>query len=218
MMDLKKIKKKGLVAGVLVAALATVGITYALLSSSSQQNINEFKGSAAKVNIAVVENDGKQDSKDTIHEDSKDNEKQFNEFTDENQTIVKKVKVKNVNSQDYPTTDCFIRVKLVPMIKNADGTYVGQKVNLSYNFNNTDKWVYDQQTDTYYYTESVAPDEMTELLLESVTLNEALPKDTFLELEVMADAVSAHPESNINETWNLTLNEIKNFTSVNELK
>lgn len=87
------------------------------------------------------------------------------------------VKIKNIYDSNYPTTDCYIRVKFVPMIKNQDGDSIGQSVDLKYNFNgNSNKWVYDQNSDTYYYTEAVAPNNETDVLLESITLNQDLPK------------------------------------------
>ena len=37
-----------MIVGALIVALSAVGITYALLSSSSQENLNKFEGAAAK--------------------------------------------------------------------------------------------------------------------------------------------------------------------------
>ena len=209
MMNFTKIKKKAMIVGALIVALSAVGITYALLSSSSQENLNKFEGAAAKVNISVIENNKN-------HEDSTNDEEEYSKIN-KNDTISKVVKIKNIYDSNYPTTDCYIRVKFVPMIKNQDGDSIGQSVDLKYNFNgNSNKWVYDQNSDTYYYTEAVAPNNETDVLLESITLNQDLPKNTHLELQVMADAISAHPVTNLTDAWKLTANsDVNYFTGFN---
>ena len=142
MMNFTKIKKKAMIVGALIVALSAVGITYALLSSSSQENLNKFEGAAAKVNISVIENNKN-------HEDSTNDEEEYSKIN-KNDTISKVVKIKNIYDSNYPTTDCYIRVKFVTMIKNQDGDSIGQSVDLKYNFNgNSNKWVYDQNSDTY---------------------------------------------------------------------
>ena len=204
MMNFTKIKKKAMIVGALIVALSAVGITYALLSSSSQENLNKFEGAAAKVNISVIENNKN-------HEDSTNDEEEYSKIN-KNDTISNVVKIKNIYDSNYPTTDCYIRVKFVPMIKNQDGDSIGQSVDLKYNFNgNSNKWVYDQNSDTYYYTEAVAPNNETDVLLESITLNQDLPKNTHLELQVMADAISAHPVTNLTDAWKLTANSDGNY-------
>lgn len=204
MMNFTKIKKKAMIVGALIVALSAVGITYALLSSSSQENLNKFEGAAAKVNISVIENNKN-------HEDSTNDEEEYSKIN-KNDTISKVVKIKNIYDSNYPTTDCYIRVKFVPMIKNQDDDSIGQSVDLKYNFNgNSNKWVYDQNSDTYYYTEAVAPNNETDVLLESITLNQDLPKNAHLELQVMADAISAHPVTNLTDAWKLTANGDGNY-------
>ena len=81
MMNFTKIKKKAMIVGALIVALSAVGITYALLSSSSQENLNKFEGAAAKVNISVIENNKN-------HEDSTNDEEEYSKIN-KNDTISK---------------------------------------------------------------------------------------------------------------------------------
>lgn len=204
MMNFTKIKKKAVIVGALVVALSAVGITYALLSSSSQQNVNKFEGAAAKVNIAVIEND----NEGKYIEDEPNNKNSFSYEIDKK--VDKKVKIKNVYDPSYPTTDCYIRVKFVPMLEDKQGNVIGKKLNIEYNLNeNSSNWVYDANSDTYYYTQPVAPNDYTEQLLDSVVIkaNDEAEKSLLMhsevKIEVMADAISAYPDTNLKDAWGL---------------
>lgn len=216
MMNFTKIKKKAVIVGALVVALSAVGITYALLSSSSQQNVNKFEGAAAKVNIAVIE-------QGRPHEDGSNNQEGY--IYNQGKPVTKEVSIKNINDPSYPTTDCYIRVKFIPMLTDSEvsdkpDTYIGKQLDITYNLNKeSNHWVYDSESDTYYYTEPVAPDASTELLLKSVIINEKLPLDSQVKIEVIADAISAHPDTNLKNAWGLTNqngNYFSSFTPINQ--
>lgn len=210
-MKFTNMKRKGLIIGGLCIALSAAGITFALLSTSSQTNENQFGGAYAKVNIAVIENNKR-------HED-KTNKEEIYPVIEENETISKIVKIENVNNPSYPTTDTFVRVKIIPQLIDDEGNTIGQSVNVTLDLNNeSNNWVYDSKNDVYYYTKAVAPGEETEVLLKSVTLKQKLSDNQKLQVNVLADAISAHPETNLESVWKLTNNNGNYFSGFGSIK
>lgn len=113
-----KLKKTALVAGITVLLMgAAAGTTYALLNARTVTVANQFAG--AVVNIGVVEQFT--DDNTIIYEDMgeqlTDNINDvYDRIKDDNTTRTKEIAVKNINSEEYPTTDTYVRVRLVPMI------------------------------------------------------------------------------------------------------
>lgn len=113
-----KLKKTALVAGITVLLMgAAAGTTYALLNARTVTVANQFAGAA--VNIGVVEQFT--DDNTIIYEDMgeqlTDNINDvYDRIKDDNTTRTKEIAVKNINSEEYPTTDTYVRVRLVPMI------------------------------------------------------------------------------------------------------
>lgn len=201
------LNKKTLMLGGLVIALAATAVTYALLSTKSQQNVNTFNGAYGQVNIAVVENGDETHREDEVN---KSNTVIFEKITTND--IAKEVKIKNVDLENYKTTDTYVRVKLVPQIvSDTDETVIyGESVKLDYTMNTSDDgkggmWKYDKNTDTFYYTRALAPNEESATLLQKVALKEgSIPEGYHLELNVLADGIIANPIENIKDAWGLT--------------
>ena len=113
-----KLKKTALVAGITVFLMsAAAGTAYALLNARTVTVANQFAG--AVVNIGVVEQFT--DDNTIIYEDMgeqlTDNINDvYDRIKDDNTTRTKEIAVKNINSEEYPTTDTYVRVRLVPMI------------------------------------------------------------------------------------------------------
>lgn len=113
-----KLKKTALVAGITVLLMSAVaGTAYALLNARTVTVANQFAG--AVVNIGVVEQFT--DDNTIIYEDMgeqlTDNINDvYDRIKDDNTTRTKEIAVKNINSEEYPTTDTYVRVRLVPMI------------------------------------------------------------------------------------------------------
>lgn len=96
---------------------AAAGTTYALLNARTVTVANQFAGAA--VNIGVVEQFT--DDNTIIYEDMgeqlTDNINDvYDRIKDDNTTRTKEIAVKNIDSDEYPTTDTYVRVRLVPMI------------------------------------------------------------------------------------------------------
>lgn len=208
------LKKKTLMLGGLAVLLVATAVTYALLSTKSQQNVNEFSGAYGQVNISVIENDGKDtpsDLEDEIESGDKSNNTVIYDKVNTTDFISKEVKVKNFDKPDYKTTDTYVRVKLVPQLvsdKDSSEVYAGS-VKLIYQMNTDadDKngmWKYHDADDTFYYTRALAPNEITVNLLEGVKLAEgAIPEGYHLELNVLADGIIANPIENLYKAWGL---------------
>ena len=113
-----KLKKTALVAGITVLLMSAAARTaYALLNARTVTVANQFAG--AVVNIGVVEQFT--DDNTIIYEDMgeqlTDNINDvYDRIKDDNTTRTKEIAVKNINSEEYPTTDTYVRVRLVPMI------------------------------------------------------------------------------------------------------
>lgn len=113
-----KLKKTALLAGITVLLMsAAAGTAYALLNARTVTVANQFAG--AVVNIGVVEQFT--DDNTIIYEDMgeqlTDNINDvYDRIKDDNTTRTKEIAVKNINSEEYPTTDTYVRVRLVPMI------------------------------------------------------------------------------------------------------
>lgn len=206
-MKLLNLKKKTVLLGGLCLALVATGVTFALLSTRSQENVNKFSGAYGQVNISVIENDAEKDLEDEVI----GNTVEFTKITTE--PVEKKVKIKNLDKEDYRTTDTYVRVRLIPQLihnENSDQAY-GGSVGLVYTLNtspdtNGGVWKYDSSNDTFYYTRALAPNETTVDLLTSVKLadGETVPDGYHLELNVLADGIIANPIENLKNAWNLT--------------
>lgn len=112
-----KLKKTALAAGITVLLMGAAGTTYALLNTRTVIVANQFAGAA--VNIGVVEQFT--DDNTIIYEDMgeqlTDNINDvYDRIKDDNTTRTKEIAVKNIDSDEYPTTDTYVRVRLVPMI------------------------------------------------------------------------------------------------------
>lgn len=117
-----KLKKTALVAGITVLLMgAAAGTTYALLNARTVTVANQFAGAA--VNIGVVEQftDDNTIIYEDIGEQLTDNINDvYDRIKDDNTTRTKEIAVKNIDSDEYPTTDTYVRVRLVPMIVYDD--------------------------------------------------------------------------------------------------
>lgn len=116
-----KLKKTALAAGITVLLMGAAGTTYALLNARTVTVANQFAGAA--VNIGVVEQFT--DDNTIIYEDMgeqlTDNINDvYDRIKDDNTTRTKEIAVKNIDSDEYPATDTYVRVRLVPMIVYDD--------------------------------------------------------------------------------------------------
>lgn len=213
--NLKNKKTIALLATVGILAVALISVTLALLNQRSQAATNEFSG--ATVNIGVVEGE----KHDKIYEDGI-NDKNINQFDKitPNQKAEKIVAIKNIDSPTYPTSDTYVRVRLVPClryIEDKENTAQGRnevkdelvpidmkgKVTYSELGENWVKWPEISSTDDayYYYTLPLSPSQITTDLITSVTYTGDLPDNTYFELQVLTEGVSAKQNGAAQKAW-----------------
>lgn len=195
----------------------TAGVSYALLKTKTQTAINDFDSAA--VNIGIVETD--YDNNEAVYEDMDVKERgryntgadninnEYLRITKKHNTQQKSVSIKNITSEDYPTTDTCVRVRLIPSVvydyseKNIEEGIAGQtvcmdmkeKVIFDYN-EESDNWEFRKLTDDdndgyYYYKEYLKPGEVTDKLIEGVTYTGDIPDNAHFELMVLADGIAA---------------------------
>lgn len=191
------------------------GVTFALLTTKSVANRNDFTGALTKVNVSIVEQiDGEKD-----HEDATSSNITYPKIK-KGDTVGKVVKVKNLNAAGVSTTDTYVRVKLIPtMVKDDTTTALGENVDITYTFAENSKW---SKTDSasgavYYYTEAVKPGMTTDALITGVTLNSEIKDGYHLEIQVLADAISANPVTNLETAWGLVNNGSGYFEGMSPL-
>lgn len=223
LLHLKKFNRKhkviflSAVAAVL-AAVGTAGLTLALLQKKTDAAANDFAGGT--VNIGVIENGTLYQSGD--YESGNVNDRY--QSVDGGAAVAKTVAVQNIDGPDFPTTDTYVRVRLVPMFVYDAGTdYAGQTAavdirgKVHYTYGNTADWKYSGSGDEkyYYYTKVLRPGEISGNLIESVTFTGEVPEETHLELKVLAEGIAANQtlsgKSSLS-VWNLT-----DFESLSQL-
>lgn len=229
MEKLRNAKKSKVIIAIVASVLIIAGATMALLSQATQTANNNFAG--AGVNVAVKEGDKVLENGSNINTYSK------NISTG----VEKSVKIENKYSVDYPTTDTYVRVRLVPIIRYNEGTeYAGQVANTNIDltqltftggsFNDagkilgSSKWVaYTDLTSGetyYYYKEAIAAGSDTTELIRSVKYTGTIPKDTHFELQVLTEGIAANQhidtDGNI-KAYNLAWQDVTNTTALGTL-
>ncbi len=134
--------------------------------------------------------------------------------------IVGNVETKqNVKIQNTGDTDAYIRAAVVVNWMNADGTKVwatkpvaGEDNDYTISYNLSDKGWIDGKDGYYYYTQSVDPNEMTDILINSAMLNDGVTApegtddtDYYLSIEIVASAIQAKPTTTVQTEWGVTV-------------
>ena len=184
--------KQGVVAAV-VCTLSVVAVTMAVLKADVGSKTNKFS-SNGKVNVAVIENG----NKDKLYETGDGLELPEISST----PVLKQIQVMNVDKVDYPTTNTYVRVRLVPsFVYNEGENHAGETVAVNmdandskYTFAPLDNWAAKEIAgETYYfYKKALAPNAISEMLIESVAYTGTIPEGAHFELRVLIDGVSAN--------------------------
>lgn len=204
---MRQMSKKKVIAislSVVLVAAGIIGGTLAMLKAKANPVTNDFAGAA--VNIGVLENDkvietGGNNRYDTIVKDN---------------PVTKEVQIRNIDSDDYPTTDTYVRVRLVPIFRNDKGQTVAADMSkVEYTYGNEDASWKKQITESgetyYYYTKALAPGEDSSELITAVTYTGEVPEGATFELQVLTEGV-ASKQSNSLSVWGL-----KNFDGLEDL-
>lgn len=199
------------VAVVMIGAVS--GTTFALLNKKSDAAVNEFDGAA--VNVAVLENG-------RLYEDGiSGNENASYEKIVTNQETAKDVKIENVLRSDYPTTDTYVRVRLVPSFVYDNGAYAGQVVpvnmagTVSYSYGDDSRWQRSEVNGEtyYYYTSAIEPGGYTGSLITGVTYTGEVPANAHFELHVLTEGVAAKQAGSLT-MWGFASGKFENLQSL----
>lgn len=203
-------KKRIAVAAICACAVLTAaGTTMAMLSQKTQSAANEFNGTA--VNIGVLE-------KGKVLEEGANgaNLQEYPEIK-KDVPVEKKVKISNMNDPSYPTTDTYVRVRLVPVFRDKYDKYsvAADLTKIQYIYGNTDNLWKKEEADNgetyYYYTKALLPGEETSELITAVMYTGDVPEGTILEVQVLTEGIAAKQEGSLG-AWGVT-----SFDNLSEL-
>lgn len=199
--------KQGVIAAV-ACTLTIVAVTMAVLKADVGSKTNKFS-SNGKVNVAVIENG----NKNNLYETGDGLELPVISST----PVLKQIQVMNVDRIDYPTTNTYVRIRLIPsFVYNEGENHAGETVavnidinEIQYNLALSNNWVAKEIAgETYYfYKKALAPNAISEVLIDSVAYTGTIPEGAHFELEVLVDGVSANGSgtkySSAVEAWQL---------------
>ncbi len=174
-----------IVAIVAVTIIGT-GTTLAVLRVQAGVITNSFK--SAKINVQVEEYNPS--SENNEGSDTK-NEVDFG-IIEKNESINKVVWIKNIDSLDYPTTDTFVRCRVIPILRDQQGNNIAKNVILNISGQASD-WIIDVDNNYYYYTKILSKGGKTSNLFENIQIESDIPAGAVLEIQVLVDAVQARP-------------------------
>ena len=189
---------------IVVVMCLSVSLSLAFLKDVFNTKSNAFSGDEQKVNVGVVEGNNVYENTGGLV---------LKKITSSG--ISKKVAIKNIDLVDYPTTDTYVRVRLVPSIKyNDNSEYARQVANVNvdgvgYEFS-SNKWVsiVTNGMNYYYYNEAIIPGDTSELLISKVSYSGVIPKDCHFELDILVEGVAKGSKSDpymyIKKSWNLS--------------
>lgn len=182
---MKARKKRWLVLAAAAAALAAVGVTMAFMFRKAGTE-NQF--APAEVMCRVQEQ---------LNDDT---------FTSGSHTGDVKSNIRVKNTGTYPA---YVRVRLVSWWANADGEAVGGVPSRPPAVRLRSGWLAGSGG-TYYYTESVAPGDMTGVLCEPMVLETGTGLDgstIYQVVEVLAEAIQAAPAEAASSAWGVTVTD-----------
>lgn len=183
-------KSKYFIVGIAAAAILTIGIgsTFALLKVQAGEVKNVFH--SAKINVQVVEvlPDGSEiqgsDEKSVVNFGS----------VQKDISIDKNVCIENLHSEAYPTTDTFVRCRIVPVLRDGEGNSIAERITFKTEGMNPGWRISETDGESYYYwTRRLARGEKTEPLFEHMTVTCDIPQGANLEMQILVDAVQARP-------------------------
>ena len=121
--------KKVIISVSILAAvtLLTTGATYASLNARTESVVNDFQGACVNIgvveknrgDVVILEDEGTNED-GTYDVNKNNNSNEYENISESVRTVPKEVAVKNITSEDYPTTDTSVRVRFVPVLVYDD--------------------------------------------------------------------------------------------------
>ena len=117
----------------------------------------------------------------------------------------------SIQIQNTGNIDAYLRVRFVSYWVDAEGKIVA-KPSVMPEIHMAAGWVMGSDN-TYYYQESVAPEESTDSLLSSPILLEKDENGYLQVLEVFAEAIQSQPQGAVTSSWIVTVDSDGNITA-----
>ncbi len=183
-------KSKYFVVGIAAAAILTIGMgsTFALLKVQAREVKNIFH--SAKINVQVIE---------VLPGGSKTQGSDGNPVVNfgsvqKDVLIDKNVCIENLHSEAYPTTDTFVRCRVVPILRDGEGNSIAERITFETVGMDSGWKISETDGESYYYwTRLLARGEKTKPLFEHMKVTSDIPQGAYLELQILVDAVQARP-------------------------
>lgn len=106
---------------------------------------------------------------------------------------------KDVSIQNTGNIDAYMRVALVPVWKNADGSISGTPVGAEYTAPVVPAGWFLGSDGFYYHQSFVTPGEKTTVLINELSM--PTKPGLYFELQILASAIQADPKDAVEESW-----------------
>lgn len=117
-------------------------------------------------------------------------------------------KKSDIKVENTGNTEAYIRLRLVPYWRDADGNTLGiPSVMPTVSLYNNSGWMRGSN-DTYYYTSPIKPEELTPVLCRAIVLGTSVDAEgntVYQTLEVFAEAIQSSPDKAAEEAWGVTV-------------
>lgn len=164
----------------LIVALGASKVTYAFITEQTEKVNNNFEPNKY-TNVEIIEPNGP------------------NYIINSDGTLDKN-KSASFDNPDNLTKAEYMRAKVIPILRNADGSNVSSMPNISIQYTEDENWV--KEGDYYYYTKVVLPGESSTELFTDIKINDEtlsnMEEGQYIEISVLVDTIE-RPESDINK-------------------
>lgn len=106
---------------------------------------------------------------------------------------------KDVSIQNTGNINAYMRVALIPIWKNADGSISGTPVGTEYTAPLAPEGWFLGSDGFYYHQSFVTPGENTTVLINEISM--PTKPELYFELQILASAIQADPKQAVEESW-----------------
>ena len=185
MKPLRKVPKRIFLFSSALVLLALVAVSGTLAYMTAKTNMQTNKFDPGIADIEVSEPNGS------------------SYVIDENTSTVNKI-VAVTNEKKENAIPVYVRVRLVPILRNANGEGTGEQVAVTYPGINKTKWTAGING-YYYYKEVLKPGHTTPSLITQAKVEGGLPQGRELEIQVIADSIQTVANAE-QEAWGMKYN------------
>lgn len=180
----------------IIVTCSMAGVSYALINAQTKEVENDFNPKKY-TDVEIKEPNG-------------------NKYIVNIDGTLDKEKCASFENPDNNTKDECIRARIIPIVREEDGSNAAIQPEIKVSFNNDDNWV--KKDDYYYYKKVVSPGESTSNLFNNVAVEKEtlglLSKGQYIEINVIVDSV----ETSLDTDNNYNVSKVLEAWGVNPLK